>query len=70
MKIIGESHQDGVPSPENPVEITHEHVIVVNDKDGNQVKIPFTEQFKDIQNRLIKIEKVNGEWYATFKPSI
>lgn len=23
-----------------------------------------------IQNRLIKIEKVDGEWYATFKPSI
>ena len=70
MKIIGESYQDGVPSPENPVEIKHEQFIIVNDKNGNQVKIPFTEQFKDIQNSLIQIEKVDGEWYATFKPSI
>lgn len=66
MKIIGESYQDGVPSPENPVEIKNEKYIIVH-IDGKETKIPYTEDFENV---LAGIELKDGDYIALFNPRL
>lgn len=41
MKIVGSSKQDGIPKPDNPVQITNETVLIITDKEGNKKEMPF-----------------------------
>lgn len=60
MKIVGSSKQDGIPSPDNPVEIKNETVLIITDKEGNKKEMPF--KYEKILKEGDKIEKINGEW--------
>lgn len=60
MKIVGSSKQDGIPSPDNPVQITNETVLIITDKEGNKKEMPF--KYEKILKEGDKIEKINGEW--------
>lgn len=61
MKIVGNSKQDGIPSPDNPVQITNETVLIITDKEGNKKEIPF--KYEKILKEGYKIEKINEKWY-------
>ena len=60
MKIVGNSKQDGIPKPDNPVQITNETVLIITDKEGNKKEMPF--KYEKILKEGDKIEKINGEW--------
>ena len=50
MKIVGSSKQDGIPSPDNPVEIKNETVLIITDKEGNKKEMPF--KYKDCKKEM------------------
>lgn len=60
MKIVGNSKQDGIPSPDNPIEIKNETILIITDKEGNKKEMPF--KYEKILKEGDKIEKINGEW--------
>lgn len=60
MKIVGNSKQDGIPSPDNPVEIKNETILIIKDKEGNKKEMPF--KYEKILKEGDKIEKINGKW--------
>ena len=60
MKIVGNSKQDGIPSPDNPVEIKNETILIITDKEGNKKEMPF--KYEKILKEGDKIEKINGKW--------
>ena len=60
MKIVGSSKQDGMPSPDNPVEIKNETVLIITDKEGNKKEMPF--KYEKILKEGDKIEKINRKW--------
>ena len=61
MKIVGSSKQDGIPSPDNPVEIKNETILIITDKEGNKKEMPF--KYEKILKEDDKIEKINEKWY-------
>lgn len=60
MKIVGSSKQDGIPSPDNSVEIKNETILIITDKEGNKKEMPF--KYEKILKEGDKIEKINEEW--------
>ena len=60
MKIVGNSKQDGIPKPDNPVQITNETVLIITDKEGNKKEMPF--KYEKILKEGDKTEKIKGEW--------
>lgn len=60
MKIVGNSKQDGIPKPDNPVEIKNETILIITDKEENKKETPF--KYEKILKEGDKIEKINGEW--------
>ena len=60
MKIVGSSKQDGIPSPDNPVEIKNETILIITDKEGNKKEMPF--KYEKILKQGDRIEKINGKW--------
>ena len=59
MKIVGNSKQDGIPKPDNPVQITNETVLIITDKEGNKKEMPF--KYEKILKEGDKIEKIDGK---------
>lgn len=60
MKTVGSSKQDGIPSPDNPVEIKNETILIITDKEGNKKEMPF--KYEKILKEGDKIEKINEKW--------
>lgn len=61
MKIVGDSIQKGIPTPENPKEIKHEPKIVVHTIDGEEIIIPIAKEF-ELKEGDFFLEK-DGKWY-------
>ena len=65
MKIVGDSIQEGIPTPENPKEIKYEPKIVVHTIDGKEMMIPIKEELKE-GDFIFKSQKDN-KWYIRRK---
>ena len=62
MKIVGDSIQEGIPTPENPKEIKYEPKIVIHTIDGEEIMIPIEDVELEEGNFLFKSQKDN-KWY-------
>ena len=62
MNIVGDSIQEGIPTPENPKEIEYEPKIIVHTIDGKEIMIPIEDVELEEGNFLFKSQKDN-KWY-------
>ena len=63
MKIVGDSIQEGIPTPENPKEIKHEPKIVIHTIDGEEIMIPIKEDLELKEGDFIFKSQKDDKWY-------